>query len=140
MVDLDTYISKDLNTGKITPEEQFTNDYVEEIYESEHVCTATKILRVILDAKYEKSDLHKVIENQCQHLTMTQRNELLKLLQKFEELFDITLGTCKTYLVDFELKEDVKPIFSRPYPVPKAHKEMSKQEIERLFLLGFLEV
>ena len=47
---------------------------------SEHVSTATKRLRVILYDKYEKSDLHKVIETQCQHLTMTQRNEFPKLL------------------------------------------------------------
>ena len=37
----------------------------EEVYESEHVHTATKQLRVILYAKYEKSDLNKVMENQC---------------------------------------------------------------------------
>ena len=85
MVDLGTYTFKDLNTGEITPEESFTNDYVKEVYESEHVHTATKQLCVILYAKYEKSDLHKVIDNQCQHLTTTQRNEFLKLLQKFEE-------------------------------------------------------
>ena len=71
MVDLGTYIFKYLNTGKITPEESFTNAYVEEVYESEHVRTATKRLCVILDAKYGKSDLHQVMENQCQHLTMT---------------------------------------------------------------------
>ena len=35
------------------------------------------------------------MENQRQHLTMTQCNKLLKLLQKFEELFDITLGPWK---------------------------------------------
>ena len=52
----------------------FTNAYVEEVYESEHVHTATKKLRVILDDKYEKADLHKVMENQYQHLIMTQRN------------------------------------------------------------------
>ena len=51
MVDLCTYIFKDLNTAKIRPEKSFTNAYVEEVYESEHVCTATKILHVILDAK-----------------------------------------------------------------------------------------
>ena len=79
---------------------------------------STKQLRVILDAKYEKENLHKVMENQCQYLTMTQRNKLLKLLHKFEELFDGTLGTWKTYPVYFDFKEDVKPIFSRPYPVP----------------------
>ena len=39
---------------------------------------------------------------------VTQHNELLKLLQKFEELFDGTLGPWKTYPVDLELKEDAK--------------------------------
>ena len=77
------YIFKDLNTEKITPEASCTNAYVEEIYESENVDTATKRLRVILYAKYEKSDLHKVMETQCQHLTIIQHNELIKLLQKF---------------------------------------------------------
>ena len=56
MVDLVTYIFKDLNTRKITPKKSFTNVYVKEVYYSEHVCTATKLLRVILDSKYENSN------------------------------------------------------------------------------------
>ena len=44
------------------------------------------------------------MENQCQHLTMTQRNELLELLQTFEELFNGTLSTWKSDPVDFKLK------------------------------------
>ena len=36
------------------------------------------------------------MENQCQHLTMTQRNKLIKLLRKFEDFFYGTLGTWKT--------------------------------------------
>ena len=63
----------------------FTNSYAEEIYESEHVCTADEQLRIILDAKYEKVDLNKAMENQCQNLTETQLKLLLKLLQKFED-------------------------------------------------------
>ena len=43
------------------------------------------------------------MENQYQHLTMTQRNELLKLLQKIEELFHGTLIIWKTDPVDFKL-------------------------------------
>ena len=66
------------------------------------------------------------MENQCQHLTMTQRNDLLKLLKKFEELFNGTLGTWKTDTVDLELQEDAKPICSQPYPVTNAHEEMFK--------------
>ena len=63
MVDLGTYLFKDLDTGKNTPEESFTNAYAGEVYESEHVRTAKKRLRVILDAKYKKADLHNVVEN-----------------------------------------------------------------------------
>ena len=33
MIDLGKYIFKDLNTGKITPEESFPNAYIEEVYE-----------------------------------------------------------------------------------------------------------
>ena len=108
----------------------FNNYYVKEVYESKHVRTGTKWLRVLLDTKYEREDLHKVMENQCKHLTMTQRNKLLKLLHKFEEVFDGTLTTCEIDPVDFELKEDAKTIFSRPYPVPKVHEEISKRRLD----------
>ena len=107
----------------------FANSYVKEVYASEHVFTATKLLHVILYAKYGKTDLYKVMENQCQNLKMTQCNELIKLLQKFVELFNGTLGTWKIDPVDFELKEDAEPICSRPYPVPKVHREMFKRRL-----------
>ena len=93
MVDLDMHISKDLNIWEIKPEKLFTEAHFKEVYESEYTVTTTKKLRVILDAKYEKANLHKVMENQCQHLTMTQSNNLLKLLHKLEEIFDGTPGT-----------------------------------------------
>ena len=44
------------------------------------------------------------MENKYQHLTITQRNALLQFLQKFEDFFDGTISTWKTYPVDFELK------------------------------------
>ena len=42
MVDLGTYIFKDSNTGKFTPEQFFTDAYVKEVYESDDVRTAKK--------------------------------------------------------------------------------------------------
>ena len=44
------------------------------------------------------------METQFQHLAIEQCNDLLKLLQKFDELFDVTLGTWKTDPVDLQLK------------------------------------
>ena len=80
------------------------------------------------------------MENKFQHLTMTQHIELLTVLQKFEELFNGTLGPWKIDPVDLHLNKDAKPIYLQPYPVPKVHKEIFKKEVERLVLLGVLEV
>ena len=60
----------------------FTNASFEEVYESEHACTASKKLREILYAKYKKSYSHKVMENQCQHLTTTNLMNYYKYLKK----------------------------------------------------------
>ena len=65
MVDLGTYEFKNLDTGKITLEDSFTNANVEEVYKSEHVCTATKRIRVISYAKYKKAYVRKVFQTQC---------------------------------------------------------------------------
>jgi hypothetical protein len=54
---------------------------------------ATKRLIEILHAKYEKANLSAINEEDClNHLSATEKDKLLKLLQEFEELFDGTLG------------------------------------------------
>ena len=50
------------------------NAYVDKVYGSEKVCTYTKQLRTILNAKYKKSDLKKVMKNKFQYLTEEERN------------------------------------------------------------------
>ena len=55
-----------------------------EKHKLEQACTSTKPLRVILYDRYEKSDWNKIMKKQCQRLTETQRNELLKLLKNWK--------------------------------------------------------
>ena len=50
------------------------------------------------------------MKNKCQNITETRPDELLKLLQTFEYMFEGTLGTWKTYPVGFKIEEDAKPI------------------------------
>ena len=50
------------------------NAHTEEVNEQEKVRTSTRRLLIILDAKNEKADLNKVMENQCQHMIEVQRN------------------------------------------------------------------
>ena len=59
-------------------------------------------------------------------------------MQQIEELFNETLVTQKTYSLDFELKDNLKPICSRPYPVLKLHKKCKKY-VKHLVLLVVLE-
>ena len=46
-------------------------------YMKQQFRTSTKRLCVILYAKYKNSDLNKVMENQFQHLTELEHNELI---------------------------------------------------------------
>ena len=99
----------------------------------------TKRAVKILDAKYEKADLPTVVEDNCSHLTDSERSSLLVLLQKYEELFDGTLGEWDTDPVHLELKKDSTPFRGRPFPVPQIHEATLKREVERLCSLGVIE-
>ena len=107
---------------------------------SEPVVTqqATDRIIKILDAKYEKANL-RVVANGAKHLTSIEREKLYKLLIKYKEIFDGSLGVWKTDEVNFEMKDDAKPHSQRYYPVPHLYKETFKKELDRLVRLGVLE-
>jgi hypothetical protein len=61
--------------------------------ELQSMLEARKCFIEILDAKYEKANLRAITEEDClNHLSATERDKLLKLLQEFEDLFNGTLG------------------------------------------------
>jgi hypothetical protein len=100
---------------------------------------ATKHVTRILDAKYQKADLQSIVRDNCNHLNADQQKKLLQLLQKYELLFDGTLGDWKTKPVSFQLKEGVSPYHGQTISVPKIHKDTIMKEVERLCKLGSLE-
>jgi hypothetical protein len=62
-----------------------------------------------------------------------ERRQLLHLLQKYQDLFDGSLGTWKTDPNQLELKDpNVKPYHAKPYPVPHSQEKRLKDEIRRL--------
>jgi hypothetical protein len=100
---------------------------------------ATKHITRILDAKYNKADLHSIGRDNCKHLSANQQKKLLQILKKYESLFDGTLGDWKTKPVSFQLKEGVSPYHGQAFPVPKIHNDTIIKEVERLCKLGVLE-
>jgi hypothetical protein len=75
----------------------------------------------------------------CTHLEKAEQKQLLKLLQKYEDLFDGSLGTWKTEPIQLELKDpNVKPYHAKPYSAPHSPEQRLKDEIRRLCEYGVL--
>jgi hypothetical protein len=53
-----------------------------------------KRIQSIIESKYTPADLSKIVE-ECMHLEKSEQKQLLQLLQKYEDLFDGSLGTWK---------------------------------------------
>ena len=108
--------------------------------EPQSTLEATKRLIEILDAKYEKANLRAITKEDClNHLSATEKEQLLKLLQEFEELFDGTLGDWDCNLVSLQLKERAQPYHGRPFPISKKHVETLKKGDPKTMRLGSTE-
>jgi hypothetical protein len=114
------------------------NSIVEECYESVLTGKITRRTLEILDAKYKNADLH-AITSECKYLSKEERAALLKLLLRYEDLFDGMLGTWNGPEIELKVKKDAKPYFAKPYPVPQIHERTLKVEIDRLVKLGGLK-
>jgi len=78
------------------------------------------LTNTILDAKYEKVDVHDVATNQI-HLTTVQQQELEHVLAKYTSLSDGTLGVYPHKKFSIEIKDNAVPKHSRLYSVPHVH-------------------
>ena len=72
----------------------------------------------ILDAKYEAADLNEVVAS-YEQLSYSEKQRLLELLNKYETLFDGTLGHWTEEEYDIELRQDIEPYHAQLYPIPK---------------------
>ena len=91
----------------------------------------------ILDAKYEKVDIHEVATSQA-HLDKDQQIKLEQVLAKYTKLFDGTLGVYPHKKFSIEIKPDSVPKHSRPYSIPQVHLEAFKTELDHLVRIGVL--
>ena len=104
----------------------------ESLFIHDPVTTEADRIQSILDAKYKPADL-KQIASECKLLNLKEQQLLLKLMSKYKDLFDGTLGTWNTEPVDLELKDpNCKPYYAKPYPVPHSQEQQLREEVERL--------
>jgi hypothetical protein len=107
--------------------------------DQEEYSRATKIL----DAEYKPASLDNVIKT-CENLHVEEQHQLKTLLQKYEHLFDGTLGEFNMEYVSISLQlidPNCKQIHERAYTVPRSVEQQLQQskEIVRLVNIGVLE-
>ena len=108
------------------------------VQDNELLNSETDRIKQILDAKYEAADLAEVTES-ATHLSQEERQQLYKLLMKYESLFDGTLGIWKGETLSLTLKPDAKPYHARAFPIPKCYELTLRQEVDRLVKIGVLK-
>ena len=92
----------------------------------------------LLDAKYEKVDTDDVPSQQT-HLTIQQRNQLSDLLAKHRKLFDGTLGVYPHKKIHIEVEKDARPVYARPYSVPRVYLGIFKRGLQHLVEIGVFQ-
>jgi hypothetical protein len=95
----------------------------------------------ILDAEYHPASLDDVIKT-CESLHIEEQHQLKTLLQKYEHLFDGTLGEFTMEPISLQLMDpNCKPIHARAYTVPRSveQKLQYSKEIVRLVDIVVLE-
>ena len=98
--------------------------------------TDAQRIQDVMDAKYAPANLELEVQK-ITELNLEQKAKLLQLLKKFKPLFSGGLGHWKTDPVDIELKDPgCKPIYQKPYPVPKSQEKRLKDDCKRLCELG----
>jgi hypothetical protein len=74
----------------------------------------------ILDAEYKPASLDDVIKT-CENLHVGEQHQFKTLLQKYEHLFDGTLGEFNMEPISFQrMNPNCKPIHARAYTVPRS--------------------
>jgi hypothetical protein len=95
----------------------------------------------ILDAEYKPASLDDVIKT-CENLHVEEQHQFKLLPQKYEYLFDGTLGELNMEPISLQLMDsNCKPIHVHAYTVPRSvdQKLQPSKEIVRLVDIGVLE-
>ena len=73
MVDLSKHNFTSVIDKKVKPVKCFIDTYVDKLLESESAIGSMHGMRRVIDAKYKKADLNKVMTKQCQQLSAEER-------------------------------------------------------------------
>lgn len=89
----------------------------------------------ILPADYKPTNITEVV-NQQTHLTADERDQLQRTLFDFQDLFQGKRGEFIGKPIELELLPGSKPFYGKPFSIPKAYQQITKDEVARLKSIG----
>jgi hypothetical protein len=95
----------------------------------------------ILYAEYKPASLDDVIKS-CENLLVEEHHQFKILFQKYEHLFDGTLGEFYMEPISLQLMDtNCKPLHASTYTIPRSAEQQLQQckEVVRLVEIGVLE-
>ena len=84
----------------------------------------------IIKIMYAEVDINEYVKT-LEHLDKNQQTALANVLDAYSEMYRGSIGTLNIKPVHFELKPGAKPFCTRPFPVPKAYENLTKEECAR---------
>jgi hypothetical protein len=72
------------------------------------------------------------------HLKAHQKADLLQVLQENDKMFDGNLGVYPHKKVRINIDLNLKPVHSRPYPIPQIHLKTFKTKLDHFVRIGVL--
>ena len=94
--------------------------------------------KTITQSTYKETDIDHVIAS-CVHLSPSEQQQLLVLLNKFPTLFNGKLKYYTDHEIHLDLDPSVQPTTTRPYAVPHMQMGVFKKELDRLCTEDVLE-
>ena len=111
--------SKAKGTNSIDPADIHLPEFIQK--------SASRILSSIHTNTCDNHDYKKMIDRHA-HLNAEQKKLLLKLLEKYKEIFSGKLDKTPGPPVDMKLKRDIKPFQSLAYTIPQAFLQLAKNK------------
>ena len=84
----------------------------------------------IIKAMYGKVNIKDHLKS-LKHLTSEQQLQLAKILEAYPDMYEGAIGTLNIEPVHFELKANAVPYHAKPFPIPKAYENLTKEECKR---------
>jgi hypothetical protein len=81
----------------------------------------------------------RIADEKLDHLTDTQREQLLKLIDKYPDVFSEKPGLCSIVQQEVKLLPGFTPKRLRAYRVPQQYKEEVNRQVAELLQRGFIE-